>query len=247
MRARGLALGGVLAVCAAGVSGCTWSEGLAAQSKPVVSIGIDASSPEQIVLGEIYSQVLRGQGRPTAVTAVNYKNYADAIEVLTTQRVDFLLTCTGTLLADENPAAAAALAKEPGGDGDFSERVYDAAVATLPSGLRTVDPSPAQVCASANEGDEDRVALPNNLIPLFKDAMFDRTELQRLNFMTRVMSTTDIAKMAKALEGGKALDATVSDWLLEYAQIDINAGDGAIEETSGEDGSGAPGGDAAAG
>lgn len=244
MQRRILAVCGVLAVGAAGVSGCALQEGGAAASKPVVSIGIDASSPEQIVLGEIYSQVLRGQGRPTAVTAVNYKDYGGALEVLKTQRVDFLITCTGVLLEDEDPAAAARLAADADGEGEFSERVYDAAVGTLPSGLRTVDPSPAQGCASVQR---EHDTLPTNVIPVFKDAVFNRSELQRLNFMTRVMSTTDVQSMAEDLEKGTPLDDTIADWLLEYAQIDIKAGGGDVDKQGAEDDADARSGDPAAG
>lgn len=206
------------------LSGCSVQEELSGAGKAPVAIGIDATSNEQVVLGEIYSRILQGQGRPTSVTDVPYRDGADAIGILKERPVDFLVTCTGQLLEEENTAAATTLAGEQKDvpPVEFTDRVYDAAVATLPGDIRTVDPSPAQGCGAVKHAHKE---LPQNIIPLFSKAMFDRSEIQRVNFMTRVMSTEDLHKMAAELEAGEDLQAVVADWLLEYAQIDVYAND----------------------
>lgn len=227
------ALAAAMCVGALAVSGC------ASGGKAPVAIGIDPNSPEQVVLGEIYRQVLMNQGRPTSVTAVPFSG--SALEVLKSSQIQFAVTCTGQLLHDESPSTAEALSKRGPSEeaGEFSDEVYRDAVAIFPSDLRTVDPSPAQGCG-AGFGAEDaggksgKDEMPQNIIPVFQKGMFDRGEINRLNFATRAMATDDIVELAEDLESGTPLNQVVRDWLLEYVQINP-VGDEPVDEDKAPD------------
>ncbi|MGX0630147.1 uncharacterized protein (DUF3820 family) [Corynebacterium afermentans] len=206
-----------LSVCALTVSGalsgCA-ALGQKSTSKEPIAIGIDAEDPEQRVLGEIYSRVLQQLGRPTSVTAADF-SAGDTLRVLKETPVDFVVTCTGRLVEETDVEAAKRLKKEakdaPAG---FSDVVYDQAIASLPSTLRTVDPSPAQSCGRAGE-------LPQNIIPLFDKSGFDRGEINRLNFITRVISTKSLEEMVEDIEGGADVQDTLAAWMVENAHINI--------------------------
>lgn len=179
-----------------------------------VVIGIDPSSNEQVVLGEIYSQIFHAMGYAAGVSSFSGDEALDPLEILRTQPVDLVATCTGAVLEVNDPAAAAALVSSGMEGEELSVATYDAAVGTLVSAMRTVDPSPAQGC-----GYTDGDALPQNIIPVFRDGKFDRGTIQRINFLTRVMSTEDIAEAADEVSQGVPADVAVADWLLEYAGI----------------------------
>lgn len=211
MRTRLLpAIAGVVGCAAAPVllAGCT------AERPQPVAIGVDASSTEQVVLGEIYSQIFDQMGYASTVVDLP-ADEADPVEQLRTAGVDLVIACTGELLRSQDRAAAEALAAS-GEEGEaLSVATYDAVVATFPGEVRTVDPSPAMGCASGTSADE----LPQNIIPVFQDATFDRQTTFRLNFITRVMASEDIAEAAAKVEDGEPAGEAVADWLREYASI----------------------------
>lgn len=224
-----------LLLAAVSVTSCTGGGQLAREGKPAVAIGIDATDPEQVVLAEIYNRVLTAQGRPVSVTALGgFEGSDDSLGMLKLTQVDFVITCSGTLLRAQNPAAARELAGESEAqrteaDAPYTDRVYAAAAAALPGDVQTVDPSPAQGCA-AKKGEKGEKAsagegLAQNIIPLFQKGMLDRGEVQRVNAMTRMMATDDVAEMVEEYEDGTPLPDVVRDWLLEYAQIDVYAGE----------------------
>ncbi|MDK8878843.1 hypothetical protein [Corynebacterium sp. MSK008] len=202
-----------LSLSAVTLSGCV-PNGLQGTTKDPIAIGVDADDPEQRVLGEIYSRVLQQLGRPTSVTAADF-SAGDTLRVLKETPVDFVVTCTGRLVEETDAAAAERLKQEakdePAG---FSDVVYDQAIAGLPSTLRTVDPSPAQSCGRSGE-------LPQNIIPLFDKSGFDRGEINRLNFITRVISTKSLEEMVEDIEGGADVQDTLAAWMMENAHINI--------------------------
>lgn len=204
-----------LSVSALALAGCT-PAGMQSTSKTPVAIGIDADDPEQLVLGEIYSRVLQQLGRPTSVTATDF-SAGDTLRVLKETPIDFVVTCTGHLVEETDAAAAERLTKEAkaGAEG-ISDMVYDAAVAALPGTVRTVDPSPAQGCGASGE-------LPQNVVPLFSTAEFDRGEINRLNFITRVLSTKRLGEMSEEIASGADTEDTLAAWMMEYAHIDVYA------------------------
>lgn len=215
MRARKFAA--ALSAAALVVSGCASEDNIYTQPRPEktpVAITVDSDSTEQIVLGEIYSHVLNSQGRPTSVTAIQGVSRAAPVQVLRELRSDFVVTCTGRMLRYTDPAAEKELEGGDISDAEYTDRVYAAAVATLPGNMRSVDPSPAQGCGE--EGD-----VPQNIIPVFHTGTFDRGEMNRLNSITRALSTNRLAEMADEVESGAPAEDAIADWMMEYAQIDV--------------------------
>ncbi|MET3943467.1 hypothetical protein [Corynebacterium mucifaciens] len=221
-----------LAASALALGGCS-AAGLQHTGKDPVAIGIDADDPEQVVLGEIYRHILQQLGRPASVIPADFAT-DDTLSALKEEPVDFVVACTGRLVVETNTAAAQQLAEEAeaGAEG-MPETVYDAAVAALPASVRTVDPSPAEGCSGAGD-------LPQNVIPLFTAGMFDRGEINRLNFITRVMATDRIEEMVDEVEDGSSVEDALAEWMMEYAHIDVYA-----DEVADPDDSGAAAGDSA--
>ena len=196
--------------------------------REAISIGVDTRSAEQMIIGEIYNQVFLALGRESGVNAVKFRDTASAVDIVQEGRADLALTCTGLILHQLDPAAATALAEELGGADKVtgaaaaSEKTYAAAVGTLPGSVMTVDPSPAQGCSSSTKAGRNEGALPQSIIPVFEKSLLTRRELQRLNFITRVLSTKDIEEMAQDVEAGTPVREAVSTWLMEYASISVS-------------------------
>ncbi|QYH19923.1 hypothetical protein JKI95_02210 [Corynebacterium aquatimens] len=76
-----------------------------------VAIGVESDSPEQVVLGEIYSRIFDQMGYAVGITSLAEGAARDGVETLRTEPVDLVVSCTGALLEAEDPAAAAALAQ----------------------------------------------------------------------------------------------------------------------------------------
>ncbi|MDK8798895.1 hypothetical protein [Corynebacterium coyleae] len=211
------AVAAVLGSAALVLSGCASEDNIYTQARPEkadIAIAIDGASNEQIVLGEIYSRVLKGQGRPTSVTAVTGLDAAPTLEVLREQPIDFVVTCSGRLLEQADPKAAKDLEGGDIADGAYTDQVYDAAIAAMPGDMRSVDPSPAQACGEST--------LPQNVIPVFRKGTFDRGEINRLNFITRVLATDRLEEMTEQVDKGATVEDAIAEWMIEYAHIDVH-------------------------
>ncbi|AQQ14970.1 hypothetical protein CGLAU_04980 [Corynebacterium glaucum] len=238
---RSIAGAAALAAASALLVGCSTADNALAafsDTRPV-SIGIDPDSAEQVVLGEIYSEIFNSMGYAVGVISLSDFAERDAVQLLRTQEVDLVISCTGTLLDAQDHAAARALAASGETGEALSVATYDAMQGTFPADIRTVDPSPAQGCgagfsatqpatqpgtapaAQPGTAPAGKPQLPQNIVPIFTDSKFDRRTVQRINFITRVMATEDIAEAAERVEGGEPVRAAVSEWLMEYANITI--------------------------
>lgn len=201
---------------------------LPAAGVDAVAVAVNQSSAEQVVLGQIYTAIFESMGYAVSQVEVNEADASNAIELLQREPIDLAVACTGALLEEQDSTAAAALTTSGEQDEELSVATYDALLGTFPAAIRTVDPSPAQGCkdpsTSAQPG--DAAGLPQNLIPIFVDGKFDRSTVNRLNFITRVMATDDIAEAAERVEQGEAVETAVAEWLIEYAGMTIDtAGD----------------------
>ena len=199
------------AACAAVAFACA---GCAKDDRVPVAIGVDQSSPEQVVLGEIYSRILDQLGFAVGVTNIPNQGELDAAEALRRNPVDLVVSCTGAIVETQYPDAARELVASGASGEDLALATYDSAVATLPAEVRTVDPSPAEGCAGMTTGE-----LPMNIIPVFRDGKFDRVAVNRINFITRVMATEDIEKAAEKVAAGSTVADATAEWLLEYAGL----------------------------
>lgn len=197
---------------------------LPAAGVDAVAVAVNQSSAEQVVLGQIYTAIFESMGYAVSQVEVNEADASNAIELLQREPIDLAVACTGALLEEQDSTAAAALTTSGEQGEELSVATYDALLGTFPAAIRTVDPSPAQGCkdqsTSAQHGDAE--ALPQNLIPIFVDGKFDRSTVNRLNFITRVMATDDIAEAAERVEQGEAVEVAVAEWLIEYAGMTID-------------------------
>lgn len=197
---------------------------LPAAGADAVAVAVNQSSAEQVVLGQIYTAIFESMGYAVSQVEVNEADASNAVELLQREPIDLAVACTGVLLEEQDRAAAAALTTSGEQGEELSVATYDALLGTFPAAIRTVDPSPAQGCkdqsTSAQHGDAE--ALPQNLIPIFVDGKFDRSTVTRLNFITRVMATDDIAEAAERVEQGEAVEVAVAEWLIEYAGMTID-------------------------
>ena len=224
---------------ALGTSGCASTQGLkelrsiwTKQGTPV-AIGINPHSSEQVVLGEIYSQIFDAMGYAAGVSSLSASETQDALTLLRNQPVDLVITCTGTLLESQDPNKAEELKASDLSGPELSDATYDAMVATFPFNMSTVNPSPAEGCApveempgeapvDALEGEapvEEPRGLPQNIVPVFLDGKFDHGTITRINFITRVMATDEIQEIAAEVDNGAPVGQAVSAWIAEYAGI----------------------------
>ena len=224
---------------ALGTSGCASTQGLkelrsiwTKQGTPV-AIGINPHSSEQVVLGEIYSQIFDAMGYAAGVSSLSASETQDALTLLRNQPVDLVITCTGTLLESQDSNKAEELKASDLSGPELSDATYDAMVATFPFNMSTVNPSPAEGCApveempgeapeDALEGEapvEEPRGLPQNIVPVFLDGKFDHGTITRINFITRVMATDEIQEIAAEVDNGAPVGQAVSAWIAEYAGI----------------------------
>lgn len=202
--ARTFAAAVALCTAAAHVSAC------AREPEPGYVIGVYPGA-EQEVLGEIYRGTMASTGLDVEVTQLDPSGGLGMLDALRTGEADMVITCTGTILRQANPQLAQQLADDFAGadtganDNSASESVYEEAVGTFPPGVKTLDPSPAQGCAS--EGD-----LPENVVPVFAKAALSRGQEQRINTTNRALATSDLEEMARAVDDGEPVDRVAAEW-----------------------------------
>ncbi|QPK83979.1 hypothetical protein G7Y29_04110 [Corynebacterium qintianiae] len=214
--------------CAAalGVSGCAASS---PSEEGTYVIGIQPGSTEQKLLGEMYRVLLTSAGSPAEVKEVDHKG-VPAVDVVRSGQANLAIGCTGTLLAQLNPQLAEEAAEEirdsaageDANDDSASENVYEFAVGSFPGGVMTVDPSPAQGCAPEGEAPGEG-ELPTNVIPVFAKSELNRTQVNRINFVNRVLSTEDLAAMVDDVNSGKNVGDVMEKWLLEHTKVSVDS------------------------
>lgn len=179
-------------------------------------VAADPASSEQVVLVEIYRQIIALDGQDVVVAGPSMPSSGDRLDVLLAKEADLAVMCVGELVTDANPGEAGQLlrqAKEHEGttnDDELDLATYDAAVATLPADLMTLDPSPAHGC-----GAEEGEGLPQNVIPVFKTGLFDRGVRSAMSQVTRALNTGDLEDMVADVESGEDPAATVNTWMKE--------------------------------
>lgn len=201
----------------------------------IVKIGIDTSEPEQVVLGEIYYEIITAMGHPAGVVPFTDVYSRNAAELLQEEDVDMVVACSGVLLQALDAHGAKELDNDIAHDrldgADPSEATFALLAGALPGNIQSVDPSPAQGCASHVELEH----LPNSVIPLFYKSKFARKEVRRINAMTRVLSTAQLEEMSEEVAQGKEPRVVTADWLREYASINVenpDANGGEAEATT---------------
>lgn len=207
-----------LAIAGLTLSGCTaenpTSEFQLRSEEPIV-ISVNPNSMEQAVLGEIYHQVLQGHGRESSVVIATDSGVYDRMERVQSSETNFVIGCTGDMLASMNSQATEEVIDEfsAGGertnvnDTEFLQRTYDEFVGSLPGYLMTTDPSPAQGCAGPGEEQ-----LPQNIVPVFNKGLFDRGEVGAINGITRALNTAEVEKLVERARRQGSVSSVVEDW-----------------------------------
>ncbi|MHA2788668.1 hypothetical protein ACXZ66_05910 [Corynebacterium sp. S7] len=213
--------GGIALVVAAGfvLSGCSapTTTDFGQGAEPVV-ISIDANSAEQVVLAEFYRQELEDINHSTQVIspAADSETGSETskVERLRSTEANFVIGCTGDLLAELNPTETGVLVTEvntaeQSGDTSFnvSQRTYDEFVGSLPGDVQTTDPSPAQGCADTQHSE-----LAQNLVPVFSKGLFDRSEQRSINAWTRGLVTDELKEVADEVKRGETVENAVLNW-----------------------------------
>ncbi len=210
---------GVAALTAAAlaVTGCAAAEPGAApraeDARPIV-ISVADSDVDLAVLGEIYAQVLNSGGYDVRLEVHSAQDSASSADRLLAGEADFIVGCTGELLADVNPAGAKEIKDEwpeleEEGVGGFV--VYDELIASLPSRLSATDPSSATSCDAA----EEEHGLTQQVVPIFTSTLFDREQREALTSITRLITTADLEEMEEAVEETGSVVRAVDEWVSE--------------------------------
>ncbi|WIM68579.1 hypothetical protein QP027_04080 [Corynebacterium breve] len=189
------------------------------QDEPI-SISINSGSMEQMVLGEIYHQVLRAHGRSSSLAVATKPDEQNQINRLRELDANFVIGCTGNLLGNLNPTTAKEMRDEVGivnmntyEQIELSHEVYTEFVGSLPGDFMTIDPSPAVGCQGAPSD-----ILSQNIVPVFYKGLFDRGEINALNTITRILTTDELQRLVdRARRVGSASDV-VAAWLGSKAE-----------------------------
>lgn len=207
------------------------------ESDATVEIAVDPTDEEQMVLAEIYRQIIQYDGRNVGIIPMEIADDSTKLDVLQTGEANFAVMCAGSLVTQTNPGEATELnraATEAAEEGhsdnvaDIHLATYDAAVATLPTFLRTIDPSPAESCENQEHG-----VLPNNIIPVFKAQLFERGVLRAMNKATRALSTEEFKELVEEAAKDPDPSRAVSEWIQEKTGMGV-----ALERAVDEDESG---------
>lgn len=221
------------AAVAVGISGCGGQA--PAEPEPFV-VGIQPDSTEQKLLGELYRVLLLSVGQPAVVEELEQSD-TPATDAVRSGDADMAIACTGALLEQLNPQLAAEAVEDTTDSNlnsdTFSETVYKYAVASFPGTVMTVDPSPAEGCAAAGEKPGEG-ELPNNIIPVFNKGELNRGQVNRLNFVNRVLTTEELAEMVEEVDAGADVRDVMAQWLLQRTKVSVDTGNTRSEDEGDE-------------
>lgn len=178
----------------------------------MVYIAVAAGDTESLVLGELYENALLQRNRAATVQISQEPDPARFTE-LREQGRDLVVACSGELLEYFNPELATELAAEyrAAGEadlnsGEWRERTYAALLGSLPGTLAATDPSNAVGCADSGD-------LPQNIVPVYRKAAFDRSGREVLNWVSGALSTEELAELAATEPEHEALTRQVEEYL----------------------------------
>ncbi|AJE32865.1 hypothetical protein B842_05070 [Corynebacterium humireducens NBRC 106098 = DSM 45392] len=201
----------------AGLAGCSTAEPGRSpdpdHERPV-RILVSGHSPEQLILGQIYLQVLNEEGREADLISESTPQPLNRLARLREKEVDLVIGCTGNLLHRLDPVRAHELSAEiaAGKVEDPADQTHREFVGALPGSLTTTDPSSAQGCAE-DVHLRQVPDLPESIVPVFSRDLFDREETAALAAVTRVLTTEEIASLIEELEKESSVSTVVAEWL----------------------------------
>ncbi len=179
-----------------------------------VRVLVSAHSPEQLILGEIYLQVLAEAGREADLVSESSPQPLDRLAQVRSGEADLVIGCTGNFLDRLDPVRARELSAEIAADTveDPADQTHREFVGVLPGSLTTTNPSSAEGCTEEVDLRETP-DLPENIVPVFSRDLFDRDETDALAAVTRLLTTEEIATLRTKLEKEGSVSTVVSEWL----------------------------------
>lgn len=172
-----------------------------------VRISVSANSPEQQVLGELYSQVLQETGRSTSLIIEDTPREGNRLELLYAAETDLIISCTGLMLHQLDPERAEELSGTI--DPHETHREY---MGALPAHLTAPDPSPAQGC-SLDVLEQQVPDLPQSIIPVYRRDLFDRAELKAISSVTYTVTDEELEGLIETAGDRSSVSAAVEEWL----------------------------------
>ncbi|GAB3939711.1 hypothetical protein [Corynebacterium tapiri] len=214
IRAISLLCAGVLS--GAGLCACAAQEPhghISPESTRTVRISASEDDLTQQVLAEMYAQALSLQERDAEVVLVS-RQRSHSLESINDASTDFVVACSGDLLAQINPNSAEQVAAEADdssgvvdpNDDDLIVATYEAAMASLPTHITSTDSSSAQGCT---ESPAD--SLPQSIMPVFRKSLFDRNELKLVTDLTKVVTNEELDRTVEKAQKTSAQQA-VEAW-----------------------------------
>lgn len=213
---RGLAVGAVvLSTCL--VASCA-SQEPAPPSDPerhgLLTIAISPNSYEQVILGEIYKQVMQKSDRDTTMIMVDPKQ-GPMVDTLIHTNADVIIGCAGSILEELNPTRAEELRAHyadkdrtaPTVQAELREDTYKSMVGSLSNGLDAADPSNGSGCA------EDSTDLAQNFVPVFLSDHATRETRLSLNIASGALRTDEIKKLVQRAQGGESARKLAADYI----------------------------------
>lgn len=177
-----------------------------------ISIGVSQDSMEQKVMAEIYAQALLANDRSAAINVFSRASDTEQIDELIGGSSDLVIGCTGDLLTQGDPRAAAQLEGEVDAssgnpnDTQINAEVYEALMASLPGSVTASDQSGAQGCSHSSAD------LPQNIVPVFTKMVFNSEERGLISLYTKLVTTEDLQELVEQSRRG-SVSEVVADWM----------------------------------
>ncbi|MBZ8177030.1 hypothetical protein GSS88_04350 [Corynebacterium sp. 3HC-13] len=213
-----VSIGAVLGACAKAEPGAAPIQ----DEDQAVVIGVNVSSMEEMLLGELFKQALDAEGIKTTVQVDSSSTNQTPIALLNKGHVDMAFGCTGELLERLHPSAVADISQKVSGKDEgeaqakAQEEVYKAVAAALPAMYSLTDPSTAQGCSGeAQQTDVDQ-KLPENIVLVFRKTSVNRRTYEVMNTVNRTITTDDLEDMLKDAKRNTSISETVSEYLATH-------------------------------
>lgn len=179
-----------------------------------VEISVAGNYREQLILGEVYSQVLQEMGRSTNMSFRDAPGGLTRMEELRVGQTDLVIGCTGMFLHAMDPLRAAELSEgiKAGEFEDPLDQTYQEFLGALPGSATSPDPSSAQGCAAEARA-KQVPELPQSIVPVYDRELLNRSEVEEINNVTRLLTTADLENLIEAAEEESSTSQAVADWL----------------------------------
>lgn len=241
MRLNHVLLSGLL-VTGLALGGCAAAEPKPPTAEPMtrqLRILVDPKSTKAVVLGEIYMQTLRKEGRDAALVGGEASTPAARMRAIASGEADMIIACTGRALAVLDAGKARELeakykaedaANNSGGVMDRLEETHDALMGALPALFTTVDPSSAHGCTELPDQD-----LPQNIVPIYLKGSMNRQQRFEVNSVTKYLTDDDLDALVEEVDRKGDAHRVVEHWIETSTASSGDTGNNDSDATDGKE------------